>query len=129
MAWIENQFGHVLLLKQARGRKLWTLPGGKILRRESLIKGLNREVQEETGLKIIAPVLCGIFERPERDVITFLFRAKIKGNDDTVYPDAREIDTARYGNSLPRQSSPSLRYFWSQFHGHAPKDEILSRHS
>ena len=30
MAWIENQFGDVLLLKQVRGNKSWTLPGGKV---------------------------------------------------------------------------------------------------
>ena len=36
MAWIENEFGDVLLLKQVRGNKLWTLPGGKVRRANRL---------------------------------------------------------------------------------------------
>ena len=116
MAWIENQFGDVLLLKQKRGNRLWTLPGGKVRRRESLREALKREVFEETGLKIHSPVICHLFERPEKDVLTFLFRAKLKGVSDVVHPKASEIETARYGASLPRDATPSLVFFWKHLH-------------
>lgn len=116
MAWIENQFGDLLLLKQKRGRKLWTLPGGKVRRKESLHKALLREVEEETGLKVHAANLCGLFERPEKDVLTFLYRVKIKGVSDVVYPQAREIETAKYWAVLPRDCTPSLSYFWKHLH-------------
>lgn len=36
MAWIENDEGDVLLVQQTAGQKLWTLPGGKVKRNESL---------------------------------------------------------------------------------------------
>lgn len=42
--------GKVLLLKQPNGR--WDLPGGKVDKKEDLVDGLIREVEEETGIKV-----------------------------------------------------------------------------
>lgn len=113
MVWIENQFGDVLLLKQSRGNKLWTLPGGKVRMRESLIGALRREVAEETGLKIESVVLSHVFDRAQKGVITFLYRARIKGRKDIVYPNLKEIETAQFSMSLPKTPTPSLRFFWN----------------
>ena len=52
MAWIEDSDQNILLVRQAAGLKLWTLPGGKVKRGESLVKALKREVHEETGLRV-----------------------------------------------------------------------------
>jgi ADP-ribose pyrophosphatase YjhB (NUDIX family) len=126
MAWIENQFGDVLLLKQSRGNKLWTLPGGKVRMHESLLGALKREVQEETGLKIQSIVLVRVFDRAQKGVITFLYRAQIKGRKDTIVPKRNEISAGQFTSVLPKTPSPSLRFFWnhvraesdsSQFHG------------
>ena len=67
MAWIENQFGDVLLLKQVRGNKSWTLPGGKVRSRETIEEALRREVDEEIGLKIQpGPFLTCLTDRKRR---------------------------------------------------------------
>ena len=113
MAWIENQFGDVLLLKQKRGNKLWTLPGGKVRTREALITALRRELLEETGLHLKSQQFVLFFDRSRKSTITFVYRVTLRGKD-TVYPKANEIETAKYWSTLPRSATPSLAFFWKQ---------------
>src|SRR5258708_21960061 len=75
MAWIEDLDQNVLLVRQAAGLKLWTLPGGKVKRGESLVKALKREVYEETGLRVQIGSLLGLLDRHDKDAITVLFAA------------------------------------------------------
>jgi ADP-ribose pyrophosphatase YjhB (NUDIX family) len=112
MAWIENQFGDVLLLKQVRGNKLWTLPGGKVRPRESIEGALRREVEEEIGLRIQGIALAALFDRPQKAVITFLYVARIKGHSAAMSPKRAEVAAAKFSSSLPSDATPSLRFFW-----------------
>jgi ADP-ribose pyrophosphatase YjhB (NUDIX family) len=65
----------VLLVRQAVGLRLWTLPGGKVKRGESLVKALRRELYEETGLRAQIGSLLGVLDRRDKDAITLLFAA------------------------------------------------------
>lgn len=111
MGWIEDTHGAVLMVKQARGRKLWTLPGGKIGTAERVDSGLKREIYEETGVRASSVTQVALFDRPEKRNITFLFRATLQPGR-KFSPAAREIAVVEYRTSLPRDASPSLRYFW-----------------
>ncbi|HVQ19806.1 MAG TPA: NUDIX hydrolase [Terrimicrobiaceae bacterium] len=120
MAWIENEFGDVLLLKQTRGNKLWTLPGGKVRQRESLKEALRREVEEEIGLQIQSVSLAGLFDRPQKAAITFLYAARIRGHRDAIVPKRTEIETVKFSSALPGDATPSLRFFWKRRQDGAP---------
>ena len=113
MAWIEDEASGILLVRQAAGLKLWTFPGGKVKKGESLIRALKREVREETGLKVQVGSLLGVLDRRDKDAITLLFAAIPESKSSKVKLRQKEITKAAFQNSLPKKASPSAKYFWS----------------
>jgi ADP-ribose pyrophosphatase YjhB (NUDIX family) len=113
MGWIEDPDKGVLLVRQAAGPKHWTLPGGKVKRGESLVNALEREVFEETGLRIQVGSLLGALDRHDKDAVTLLFAAVLNVRSNSSGKRQNEIAKAGYQLSLPRKASPSAKYFWS----------------
>jgi 8-oxo-dGTP diphosphatase len=112
MAWIENDEGDVLLVRQTAGQKLWTLPGGKVKRNESLERALKREIREETGLTVTAVNYRQMFDRPKRGAITVLFAVSVKRTPSRTYFPTVEIADLGFFNRLPRNATPSAKFFW-----------------
>ena len=121
MAWIEDGEQRVLLVRQAAGLKLWTLPGGKVKRGESLVKALRRELSEETGLRVQIGSLLGVLDRRDKDSITLLFAAVLGKTSIKVKQNNKEIIKADFQSSLPKRASPSAKYFWSARKGPTKK--------
>lgn len=91
MCMIENGQGQILV--QDRQNKNWpgiTFPGGHIEKKESFHDAVVREVEEETGLHIKQPVLCGTKQfqtnQDERYVVllykTNSFSGELKSSDE-----------------------------------------------
>jgi 8-oxo-dGTP diphosphatase len=61
--------GHVLLVRRGseplKGK--WSIPGGLVEVGEKLQEALEREIKEETGIKVEATHMMGLFERIQRD--------------------------------------------------------------
>jgi len=114
MAWIEDAEQRVLLVRQAVGLRLWTLPGGKVKRGESLVKAIKRELYEETGLRVEIGSLLGVLDRRDKDAIT---TAVPNNSSIKVKQNNREIEGADFQRSLPKKASPSAKYFWSARRG------------
>ncbi len=111
MAWIENDQGAILFVRQALGRRLWTLPGGKVKRSESLKSALKREVREETGLAVTALRYQQMYDRPKRGTITVLFRVSVRRDSARPHFPAEEIADLGFFDHLP---SPATRNAWLQ---------------
>jgi ADP-ribose pyrophosphatase YjhB (NUDIX family) len=130
MAWIEDAASGVLLVRQASGLKLWTLPGGKVKKGESLVRALKREVREETGLRIEVGSLLGVLDRRDKDAITLLF-ATVTSPSRKIKQKQNEIKKVVFQTSLPNKASPSARYFWSARKGPVkkpPKNRATTHH-
>jgi ADP-ribose pyrophosphatase YjhB (NUDIX family) len=121
MAWMEDLNQNVLLVRQAAGLKLWTLPGGKVKRGESLVKAVKREVYEETGLRVQIGSLLGVLDRHDKDAITLLFAAVPNRRSANIRQKQKEIKKATFQTSLPKRASPSAKYFWSARRGPVKK--------
>ncbi len=111
MAWIEDECGNFLMVRQAQGKRLWTLPGGKVKAVEKLDAALRRELLEEIGERIRAARPIGIFDRPEKRNLTVLYRVSLIGrrlrssrND--------EISAVEFKARPPANRSPSAGFFW-----------------
>ena len=113
MAWIEDSNQNILLVRQSTGLKLWTLPGGKVKRGESLVKALKREVYEETALRVQIGSLLGVLDRRDKDAITLLFAAFPNKRSTKPKQKQKEIQKIGFRTSLSRKASPSAKYFWS----------------
>jgi ADP-ribose pyrophosphatase YjhB (NUDIX family) len=119
MAWIEDIYGQVLFVKQAQGRKLWALPGGKVRRNESLTAALCREITEETGLHITHYAPVDFFDRYKKGSLTVLFRARVRARHGKMEPKtSKEIAEVQFKPGLPRNSTPSALFFYKRVHSH-----------
>jgi ADP-ribose pyrophosphatase YjhB (NUDIX family) len=110
MAWIEDAFGGVVLVKQAKGSRRWTLPGGKVKPGEALVNALRREVREEISMQIATAAPLDILDRPRSASITILYRVLLKPG--VMKPRAREIEKIGVRRRLPKDTSETAAYFW-----------------
>lgn len=110
MAWIEDAFGGVVLVKQAKGSRRWTLPGGKVKPGEALVNALRREVREEISMQIATAAPLDILDRPRSASITILYRVLLKPG--VMKPRAREIEKIGIRRRLPKDTSETAVYFW-----------------
>ena len=125
MGWAEDVHGAVLLVKQKRGHQFWTLPGGKVFANESVEAGLKREILEETGAPVLFAMQMALFDRPDKRNVTFLYRVTLPANAKWK-PRPREIVLVEYHTKLPRDASPSLKYFWKLLR--APGSAAIKAH-
>ncbi len=110
MAWIEDAYGGVVLVRQSKGSRQWTLPGGKVKTGEALINALRREIREEIGAEIATAAPLDMLDRPRSGSLTMLYRVLLKPG--VLHPGEPEIAKIGIRRKLPRGSSETAAYFW-----------------
>jgi 8-oxo-dGTP diphosphatase len=91
---IEN--GKILLIRRAAEpfKGMWAVPGGRIEDDETTEECLIREMEEETGLKVVPVKFTGIYSDPERDprlVIAAAYLVRRVGGTEKAGDDAGEL--------------------------------------
>ena len=82
-----------VLLSHRRDMDIWNLPGGGVERGELPNEAAVRETYEETGLKISISKLVGVYGKPHKDEIIFVFLGKVVGGK---IKKSNEADHSRY---------------------------------
>lgn len=99
---VVNDVGHVLLERRS-DCGLWGLLGGRVEPGESLEKAAIREVEEESGLKVVVNRLLGVYSEPvnriviypdnndERHLVDVIIEAKIAGGKISISEESLEL--------------------------------------
>ncbi len=82
-----------VLLCHRRDMDIWNLPGGGVENGELPDEAAIRETREETGLKVKIKDLVGIYGKPHRDELVFVFIGEVVSGKLKVTP---ESDESRY---------------------------------
>lgn len=118
--------GHVLVIKRRSepGKGLWAMPGGFVnaATDNSIRDAMIRELREETGIKVPAPVLIGsitknqVFDAIDRSVrgrtITHAFRIDLPDGD---LPKVKGLDDAEKAQWIPIAELDSVVCFEDHF--------------
>ncbi len=110
LAWITDAYGQVLMIQQTAGRKLWSLPGGKVRAREPIHRALRRELKEEIGVAVATARIIDIFDRPQKSALAILFLVSLRRG--TFKLQKKEIRHLAFLGKLPSGATPSARHFW-----------------
>jgi ADP-ribose pyrophosphatase YjhB (NUDIX family) len=82
--------GRVLAI-QRRDDGRWVPPGGVLELAETPADGVAREVLEETGVKVRAERLTGVYKNMRRGIVTLAFRCSIIGGQTHPTSEARQV--------------------------------------
>ena len=85
-AFIFDDAGRVLLIKENYGRRRYGPPGGRMEAGESPRQAVIREAEEEIGVRIRAHRLIGIYYFADEPWLAFTFRCDIEDGEPAVPP-------------------------------------------
>ena len=82
--------GRVLAIQRCDDGR-WVPPGGVLELAETPAEGVAREVLEETGIKVQAEQLTGVYKNMRRGVVTLAFRCTVIGGHTHPTSEARRV--------------------------------------
>lgn len=82
--------GRVLAIQRSDDNR-WVPPGGVLELAETPAEGVAREVLEETGLKVQAERLTGVYKNMLRGVVTLAFRCRLIDGQERRTDEAKRV--------------------------------------
>ena len=110
LAWIQDAYGNVLLVKQRqRPRLSGRCRAARSAQHEPIKAALRRELREEIGLTVVSARVLDLFDRPVKGALAILFRTVLRRGK-LKLGDA-EIQEAAFVNRLPPKATPKRSLF------------------
>jgi ADP-ribose pyrophosphatase YjhB (NUDIX family) len=104
--------GRLLIVKRSKdpGRGLWAVPGGKVLRGETLRSAVQREVAEETSLQVEVGDVAWVGEviEPDHHLVLIDFHARVTGGIPAAGDDAAELAWLAPGERDGYELTPTM---------------------
>ena len=88
--------GQVLLVKHTYGGRYWAYPGGFVEPQESITAAVVRETWEETGLRVVAERLCGMYYSVELNSHIFVLICRPRDGSGPPMPCSPEVSACGY---------------------------------
>lgn len=82
--------GRVLVIRRA-DNGTWEAPGGVLELDEQPGDGACREVLEETGIKVEAVCLTGVYKNMTRGIVALVFLCRPLGGEERTSPESAEV--------------------------------------
>ena len=111
---ITNKQDEVLFCRR-NDYDMWNLPGGGLEKNETPWGCVIREVKEETGLDVKVSRLVGVYAKPHKDEIIFVFICNVIGGKLTLNEEARDLKYFALDhipqNTIPKHIGRIKNYF------------------
>ncbi|MFQ3546240.1 NUDIX domain-containing protein [Halobacillus rhizosphaerae] len=85
-AFITNERGEVLLIRNEHRADTWELPGGRMETGETLKEAIQREVLEETGAEVQITGMTGVYHNLTRGIVCMVFKGEYQSGELTIQP-------------------------------------------
>ncbi|HEY1565313.1 MAG TPA: NUDIX hydrolase [Gaiellaceae bacterium] len=110
-AFVLDDAGRVLLIKENYDRRRWGFPGGAVERGETPEQAVVREVREETGVEVRIESRVGVYVLADSAVSLHVYRCEIVCGTPEV-PSSGEISAVRWcpADALPWPQTNALHY-------------------
>ena len=99
--------GRVLMILSPR--RDWEFPGGQVEEGETLTAALEREVREETGVRVTAGALVGVYSNVRSHIVMLDFLCEYLGGEPTTSEESLAVEWVDRGEALSRVVRPAIR--------------------
>lgn len=104
---VTDDCGRVLMVLSPR--RDWEFPGGQVEEGETLTAALEREVLEETGIRIAVGNLVGVYSNVRSHIVMLDFLCDSLGGEPRPSPESLKVEWVERGEALSRVTRPAIR--------------------
>ncbi len=104
---VTDSLGRVLMVLSPR--RDWEFPGGQVEEGEDLVTALEREILEETGVRVAVGQLVGVYSNVKSHIVMMDFLCEYLGGEPTTSEESLKVEWVERDEALSRVIRPAIR--------------------